>query len=296
MNLKIKLTTIFALFCCLSIFAQEKYMLNGTVISGEDSMPIPGVNIIIVETTRGTSTDFDGNYKLEVSKGDVLQFSYVGFVTQLVTVKGESTIDIILKTDSNTLDEVVLIGYGDQKAKNITSSLTKVSSKDIEDLSVSRVEDALRGKVAGLRIQTVSSEAGGDPKITLRGPGSITGSSSPLIVVDGVVLGTDADILGSIDNNNVESISVLKDASSVAIYGSRGANGVILITLKEGVSGKTRFSYDTFTGYRYTTNNDNFNTSISDERSRLNSLKGFEDQISPKSSNVDIVTKDSNIE
>lgn len=295
MNLKIKFATIFALFCCFASFAQEKYMLNGTVISGEDSMPIPGVNIIIVETTRGTSTDFDGNYKLEVSKGDVLQFSYVGFVTQLVTVKGESTIDIILKTDSNTLDEVVLIGYGDQKAKNITSSLTKVSSKDIEDLSVSRVEDALRGKVAGLRIQTVASEAGGDPKITLRGPGSITGSSSPLIVIDGVVIGTDADILGSIDNNNVESISVLKDASSVAIYGSRGANGVILITLKEGVSGKTRFSYDTFTGYRYTTNNDNFNTSISDERSRLNGLQGVVDQISASSSNYDRVINDYNV-
>ncbi|MFK7831902.1 MAG: SusC/RagA family TonB-linked outer membrane protein [Winogradskyella sp.] len=293
MNLKTKLLFVLLIFN-LSLFAQDSYTLKGVVTSAEDKMPIPGVNILVLNTTRGTSTDFDGNFTIDVTKDEILQFSYIGYKTQTVIISGQNTIVVSLELDNNTLDEVVLIGYGDQKEKNVTSSLTKVTSKDIEDLSVARVEDALRGKVAGLRIQTVASEAGGDPKITLRGPGSITGSSAPLIVVDGIVLGTDADILGSIDNNNVESITVLKDASSVAIYGSRGANGVILITLKEGFEGKTQFSYNAFTGVRYTKNNDNFNTSIADERSRLNGLQSTVDAISPTSPNFDRVNSNYN--
>ena len=293
MNLKARLALLVILLLNIPLFAQESYTLTGTV-SGSDNLPIPGVNVIVVNTTNGAATDFDGNYSIKVSSGDVLQFSYIGFITQLVTVNGQPTINVKLAEDAAQLDEVVIIGYGDQKQKNVTSALTKVSGKDIENISVSRVEDALKGKVAGLRIQTVASEAGGDPKITLRGPGSITGSSSPLIVVDGVVLGTDSDILASIDNNNIESISVLKDASSVAIYGSRGANGVILLTLKKGVMGKTKFSYNTFTGYKYAENNDNFNTSISDERARLNGLQSSVSAISPTSGNYDRIINDYN--
>ena len=293
MNLKARLALLVILLLNIPLFAQESYTLTGTV-SGSDNLPIPGVNVIVVNTTNGAATDFDGNYSIKVSSGDVLQFSYIGFITQLVTVNGQPTINVKLAEDAAQLDEVVIIGYGDQKQKNVTSALTKVSGKDIENISVSRVEDALKGKVAGLRIQTVASEAGGDPKITLRGPGSIRGSSSPLIVVDGVVLGTDSDILASIDNNNIESISVLKDASSVAIYGSRGANGVILLTLKKGVMGKTKFSYNTFTGYKYAENNDNFNTSISDERARLNGLQSSVSAISPTSGNYDRIINDYN--
>ncbi|WP_422105492.1 SusC/RagA family TonB-linked outer membrane protein [Winogradskyella sp.] len=294
MTLKIKLSAIFALVFGAVIFAQDAYVLKGSVTSANDKMPIPGINILVLNTKRGTSTDFDGNFTLEVSDGEILQFSYLGYKTQTIVISGQQDIAVVMEEDTSVLDEVVLIGYGDQKERNVTSALTKVSRKDIKDLSVPRVEDALRGKVAGLRIQTVASEAGGDPKITLRGPGSITGTSAPLIVVDGIVLGTEPDILASIDNNNIESISVLKDASSVAIYGSRGANGVILITLKEGVTGKTQFSYNTFTGFRYTVNNDNFNTSISDERSRLNSLQGVVDQIAPTSPNFNRIINDYN--
>tara|TARA_R110002049_G_scaffold1537_3_gene11850 strand:- start:6608 stop:9835 length:3228 start_codon:yes stop_codon:yes gene_type:complete len=289
MNLKTKLTLMAVLIFNSILFAQNS-TIKGTVASATDNIPIPGVNVIVLNTSRGTTTDFDGNYQIQVNKGDVLQFSYIGFKSQTVIVGDQATINILLVEDLNLLDEVVVIGYGDQKEKNITSALTKVSGKDLEDRSVSRVEDALQGKVAGLRIQVVSSEAGGDPKITMRGPGSITGSSSPLIVVDGIVLGTDADILASIDNNNIESMSVLKDASSVAIYGSRGANGVILVTLKKGVAGKTQFSYNTFTGYKYATNNDNFNTSIAQERSRLNGLQGAVNAIPTSSPNFDRIT------
>ncbi|GAA4232793.1 TonB-dependent receptor [Postechiella marina] len=281
------------LFFNIALFAQNK-TIKGSVVSATDNIPIPGVNVVVLKTTNGASTDFDGAYKIEAKSGDVLQFSYIGFVTKTIIVGDQNTINVALDEDISALDEVVVVAYGDQKQKNVTSALTKVSGKDLENISVSRVEDALQGKVAGLRIQAVASEAGGDPKITLRGPGSITGSSSPLIVVDGIVLGTDADILGSIDNNDIDSISVLKDASSVAIYGSRGANGVILVTLKKGVVGKTSFSYNTFTGYKYANNNDNFNTSIADERARLDGLQSVVNGISPDSQNYDRIIGDYN--
>lgn len=283
MNLKNKLALVVILLFSITAMTQNGIVLKGTVVSAQDGIPIPGVNVIVVGTTRGTTTDFDGKYEINVQQGEAVQFSYLGFVSQTKLVDGDGALNVSLSEDVSQLDEVVVIGYGDQKEKDITSALTKVDAKDIKDRSVARVEDALQGKVAGLRIQVTSSEAGGDPKITMRGPGSITGSSAPLIVVDGVVLGTDPDILGSIDNNNIESLSVLKDASSVAIYGSRGANGVILVTLKEGVEGQTKFSYNTFTGYKFATNNDNFNTTIAQERSRLDGLQGQVSAIDPSS-------------
>ncbi|UMB52566.1 TonB-dependent receptor [Lutibacter sp. A64] len=275
----------------IPLMAQESFTVKGTVTSQADGQPILGANIIVVGTQKGTSTDFDGNYQIELVSGEILEITYLGYVTKRIPYVSQEVINVQLVEDSAVLDEVVVVGYGDQKQSNVTSSLTKVSGKDIENVSVSRVEDALQGKVAGLRIQTVASEAGGDPKITLRGPGSITGTSAPLIVVDGVVLGTDADILGTIDNNNIQSISVLKDASSVAIYGSRGANGVILITLKEGVSGKTSFSYNTFVGYKYSENNDNFNTSIADERARLDGLQATVSAILPTSERYEDINR-----
>lgn len=290
MNLKIKSVFFLLLLFCATFYAQEEVLIKGTVTSVADDEPILGANILVINTTNGTSTDFDGNYKLKVKRGDVIQFSYIGFVTKIITFLDQKRIDVSLAEDSNTLDEIIIVGYGDQKKKTITSALTKVSGEDIQKQSVARVEDALRGRVAGLRIQTVASEAGGDPKITLRGPGSITGSSSPLIVVDGVVLGNEPDILGTIDNNDIKTISVLKDASSVAIYGSRGANGVILVTLKEGVVGQTTFSYNTFTGYKYSENNNNFNKTIAQERERLNGLQSTIDAISPNSPNFDRIT------
>lgn len=274
------------LFFCAVVTAQE-VTIKGTVTSQADGEPILGASVLVVGSTNGTSTDFDGNYVIKVKKGDIVQFAYLGFKSKVVTYNDQKRLDVALETDTNVLDEIVIVGYGDQKKKTITSALTKVSGEDLQKQSVARVEDALRGRVAGLRIQTVASEAGGDPKITLRGPGSVTGSSSPLIVVDGVVLGTDSDILATIDNNNIESLSVLKDASSVAIYGSRGANGVILLTLKKGVVGKTVFSYNTFTGYKFSDNNDNFNTTIAQERARLNGLQSSVDAISPSSVNFD---------
>ncbi len=294
MSLRTKFFLVGLVLGTIQLFAQQTFTVSGTV-TDVNSAPIPGVNIVILNTTRGTQTDFDGNFSLTVSEGEVVQFSYIGFAPQTVVMTGQTTINIILEEDLNKLDEVVVIGYGEQKQKNVTSALTKIGGEELENFAVARVENALQGKVAGLRIQTTASEAGGDPQITLRGPGSITGFSSPLIVVDGIVLGNDPDILGTIDNNNIASLSVLKDASSVAIYGSRGANGVILVTLKEGIAGKTSFSYNTFTGIKYSRRNNNFNTTIADERARLDGLQGEVDAISPNSPNFDRITNDYNV-
>ncbi|MEI6865351.1 SusC/RagA family TonB-linked outer membrane protein [Flavicella sp.] len=292
-NFKTKLVLSLVLLLNIALFAQDS-TIKGTVLSATDNVPIPGINIIVLKTTKGVSTDFDGTYQIEAKKGDILQFSYIGYVSQTVVVENQTTIDVLLREDVSALDEVIVVAYGSQKQKNITSALTKISGVDLQNQAVSRVEDALGGKVAGLRIQVVSSEAGGDPKITLRGPGSVTGTSAPLIVVDGIVLGTDADILSSIDNNNIESLTVLKDASSVAIYGSRGANGVILVTLKKGIIGKTQFSYNTFTGYKYAEHNDNFNTTIAQERYRLDGLQSSIDAIELDSGNYSRIIKNYN--
>ena len=248
MNLKIKLTTILALFCCVAVFAQERYTLSGTVTSAVDNMPIPGANIIIVKTTRGTSTDFDGNYQLEVANGEVIQISYIGYVTQTVIINGQKTINVSLAESQNTLEEVVVIGYGTQKKSHTTGSISKVVNDDLGQIAVSRVDDALVGQVSGVNIQATDGEAGAAPTITIRGVGSMAGDSTPLIVVDGVIV--DSDFLGSLNMNDVESFEILKDAASSSIYGSKGSNGIIMITMKSGIEGKTRISYNTYTGFK----------------------------------------------
>ena len=248
MNLKIKLATIFTLFCVIAIFAQEKYVLSGTVMSAVDKMPIPGANIIILKTTRGTSTDFDGNYQLDVVKGDVLQFSYIGYVTQTIIVDSQKTVNISLVESDNSLSEVVVIGYGTQKKSHTTGAISKVVNDDLGQIAVSRVDDALVGQVSGVNIQATDGEAGAAPTITIRGVGSMAGDSTPLIVVDGVIV--DSDFLGSLNMNDVESFEILKDAASASIYGSKGSNGIIMITMKSGIEGKTRISYNTYTGFK----------------------------------------------
>ncbi|KGL61796.1 SusC/RagA family TonB-linked outer membrane protein [Polaribacter sp. Hel1_85] len=272
MNLKIKLVFITMLLFSAINYAQESVTVNGNVTSKTDNEPILGANIIIEGTTKGISTDFDGNYKIKVKQGDVLQFSYLGFKTKSITFINQKTINVALEEDSNVLDEIVIVGYGSQKQKNLTNAVSKVSGDVLGKSITPRIDDALRGRVAGVNITTANTEAGGDTRITIRGAGSISGTSAPLIVVDGVPIGTDPDLLSSIDSNNIESIEVLKDASSTAIYGSRGANGVIIVTLKSGVAGDTKFSYNTYTGYRWAKKNNNFNLSIGEEESRIDRL------------------------
>ena len=243
------------------LFAQNtNVIIKGNVTSQEDGMPIPGVNVKVVDAQGGTSTDFDGNYQIEVSDGSVLQFTYVGFKTQLIPVSGSQTINVALEIDSSVLDEVVVIGYGVQNRSKITGAVGKVKNEDLDQIAVGTANEALVGQVAGLNIQATGGEAGSDSTINIRGIGSIAGESGPLLVVDGVVL--DGEFLNTVDVNDIESVEVLKDAASAAIYGSRAAGGVIIISTKQGKEGKTRFSYNTFTGFKEARQSDAYDISV----------------------------------
>ena len=262
MNLKTKLTIMVLLLLNIPLFAQDSYTLTGTVVSKADQSPIPGVTVLILNTTTGTTTDFDGNYSISVKNGDVLQFSYIGFVTQAVTITGQTTLNISLSEDVNALDEVVVVGYGTQKKSHLTGSISKVVNDDLDQIAVARVDDALIGQVSGVNIQATNAEAGGAPTITIRGFGSVTADSGPALVVDGVVVSS--EFLGTLDMNDVESFEVLKDAASAAIYGSEGSNGVIMITTKSGKEGKTKFSYQTYTGWKDAHGSDDYRKNVAD--------------------------------
>jgi len=250
MTLKIKLVLIIVLMLNISLAAQNDYTVKGSVVSKSDNLPIPGAAVIVKESNNGTSTDFDGNFELQVKKGDILQVSYLGYISQLITINSQTKITISLVVDTNELDEVVVIGYGTQKKANLTGSISKVTNKTLDQIPVARVDDALIGQVAGVNIQMTNPAAGEAPSIRIRGQGSISFESNPLIVVDGIAVGNDADYLSSIDMNDVESLEVLKDASSSSIYGSRGANGIIMITTKRGREGPVKFSYNTYLGVK----------------------------------------------
>ena len=243
MNLKKNLTLIVMLLFNIALFAQDSYVLSGT-ITDEANVPIPGVNVIVANTTRGTSADFDGNYSIEVSDGDVLQFSSLGFTSQSITINGQQTLNVTLAEDSALLDEVVVVGYGTQKRSNLTGAVAKVGGDEVAAIQANRVDDALAGKLAGVLIQNQSGEPGADPKIQIRAASSISGDSNPLIVVDGYPI---SGSLATVTPNDIQSLEVLKDAASAAIYGSRGANGVILVTTKKGKQGKASFSYNAYT-------------------------------------------------
>ncbi|WP_034040860.1 SusC/RagA family TonB-linked outer membrane protein [Wocania ichthyoenteri] len=262
MNLKTKLFLIVLLVFNITLFAQNGTLIKGAVVSATDNIPIPGVNVVVLNTSRGTTTDFDGNYQIQVNKGEVLQFSYVGFVSQTVIVDAQTAINISLAEDLAKLDEVVVIGYGTQKKSHLTGSISKVVNDDLDQIAVSRVDDALVGQVSGVNIQATDGEAGAAPTITIRGVGSMAGDSTPLIVVDGVIV--DSDFLGSLNMNDVKSFEILKDAASSSIYGSKGSNGIIMISMKEGVEGKARINYSTFTGFKEARHSDAYTFSIAE--------------------------------
>ncbi|MEX2569600.1 MAG: TonB-dependent receptor [Cyclobacteriaceae bacterium] len=218
---------------------------NVTDQSGE---PLPGVTIIIEGTNTGTVTDVDGNYALDVEQGEVLVFSFVGFESQKRQVGNSNVLNVEMVEDRSSLEEVVVVGYGTQKSRDLTTAVSKLSGEKLEDRTgtITRVDQALIGALAGVRVQEVSGQPGRPLSIKVRGTGSITAGSEPLYVVDGVPISGDLD---NIAVGNIESIEVLKDAAASAIYGSRGANGVVIITTKKGtvgapvVSVKTRYGF-----------------------------------------------------
>src|SRR5690606_5847042 len=241
------------LILCLTVgtfsFAQQM-TVSGEVISADDNMPLPGVNVIVVGTSTGTSTDFDGKYTLGVQSGAVLEFSSVGFKTVTVTVTNQTTIDVAMETDVESLDEIVVIGYGTQRKVDLTGAISTVQSEDIEKTPNSNVMQSLQGKVPGL--QVVSSGSPGDsPTVRLRGVNSFAAGNNPLYVVDGQWY----DNIDFLDNSQIETVSVLKDVSSIAIFGQRGVNGVIIIETKSGkFEQKPVFTYNGYTGYQVAQN------------------------------------------
>jgi TonB-dependent starch-binding outer membrane protein SusC len=236
---------LFLLIFTSIIYAQTGSKVSGTVVDGK-GMSIPGVTVTCED--KSVSTDIDGKYTIPIKNSkSVLKYTFVGFETQIVIVGKEKTIDIVLKESLSALDEVVVIGYGTQKRSSVTGSVSKFQNEKLNELAVSRVDQALQGKIAGVNIQNTSSEAGSNPKITIRGISSITAGNNPLIIVDGQ---PNQDGLGSLNMADIQSVEVLKDAASAAIYGSRGASGVIIVTTKSGKTDKVRFKLNYQTGVK----------------------------------------------
>lgn len=221
----------------------QNVSVSGTVTENVTDQPLLGVNILIKDTSRGTTTDFDGNYSLlDVPLNSVLVFSYVGFVDQEVAVKNGNPINVALSEDAQSLNEVVVIGYGSQRKELVTGAFTSLDSEKITENNPQRIEEALKGAAAGVQVNANSGSPGAALNIRIRGI-TTNGDNSPLVIVDGVNIGTDLSI---IDPNDIEKMDIIKDASS-AIYGVQGANGVILITTKTGKKNrKTKFSYNSF--------------------------------------------------
>ena len=240
--MKIKTKLVFMSLLLMSAIGMAQTSISGTVLA-EDGSPIPGVNVVVQGTTTGATTDFDGNFTISAASGDVLSISYVGFITQAVTLAEETTLNITLQETYDQLDEIIVTGYGTRKKSSLTGAIAKIGGDDIAAIQATRADDALAGKLAGVFIQNQNGEPGADPKIQIRAASSISGDSNPLVVVDGYPI---SGSLVTVNPNDIESLEVLKDASSAAIYGSRGANGVILVTTKKGRSGKPSFSYNAY--------------------------------------------------
>lgn len=230
--------------------------ITGQVTSVEDGLPLIGVTVLIKGTSTGTVTDVDGTYNIEADSDDILVFSYTGMKSQEVPILNQTVINVSLSSDAAVLDEVVVVGYGTRKKSHNTGAIAQVGGPDIAAIQANRVDDALAGKLAGVLIQNQDGAPGADPKIQIRAASSISGDSNPLIVVDGYPI---SGSLATVNPNDIASLEVLKDAASAAIYGSRGANGVILVTTKKGKSGKASFSYNGFvsTSERYVQDNIN---------------------------------------
>ncbi|THD69767.1 TonB-dependent receptor [Robertkochia marina] len=233
------------------LMAQAQEIVRGVVVEAATGTPLPGVNVVVQGTTRGTATDFDGNFAIEAAQGETLVISYIGFKTQQVPVTGQP-MNIALEEDSGLLDEVVVIGYGTVKKEEATDAVDVVSTEDFNQGPIVSAQQLIQGKVAGVSITTGSGAPGEGSNVLIRGISSLSLNSNPLFVVDGVPLndggvGGSRNPLNLINPNDIESMSVLKDASATSIYGSRAANGVILITTKKGKAGELKLNYSGIT-------------------------------------------------
>lgn len=235
---------------------QQQIRISGTVFD-TNGMPLPSTSVVEKGTSNGVTTDFDGNYSITVSSPDaVLVFSFVGFTSQEVPLKGKTVLLVTLEATASELDEVVLIGYGSRKGRTLTTAVSKVNYENLKDQNIVSFEQALQGQIAGVRISESTGAPGGNVSVKIRGTGTL-GNAEPLYVIDGVPLDNDlrgalgtvspneqpTNPLATINPEDIASVNVLKDAASTAIYGSRGANGVVIITTKSGKQGKIKVDY-----------------------------------------------------
>jgi iron complex outermembrane receptor protein len=249
----LKVFVIVILFSSVQALAQSA-KVTGTVTSSDDGTALPGVSIIEKGTTNGTVTDAEGRYSLNASENSILVFSFVGFQSQEISVAGKSTIDIALNSDVTALTEVVVVGYGQQEKKDVTGVVAAVNEQSFNKGAIVSPDQLIAGKIAGVQITSNSGEPGGQSSIRIRGGTSLNASNEPLYVIDGVPIDNAAfnpggfsqgrNPLNFINPSDIETFTVLKDASAAAIYGSRAANGVIIITTKKGKSGLPTVSYD----------------------------------------------------
>ena len=242
---KLCLLMLLLISCHLNILAQGKIITG--VILDKTGETVIGASVLVKGTTNGTITDVDGNFTLNnVQENAVLQVSFVGYKTQDIALKGQSNVKVTLEEDTEVLDEVVVIGYGSVKKSTLTGAVAKMDTKGIQDRPLARPETALQGQLAGVTVRTTTGEPGADMQIRVRGAASVNANSDPLYVVDGVPMTT----LSGINPADIASIEVLKDAASAAIYGSRGSNGVVIVTTQKGKTGKPKVSFNASVGFQ----------------------------------------------
>ncbi|MEH6704519.1 MAG: TonB-dependent receptor [Galbibacter orientalis] len=243
--------------------SEDQEQVTGTVIDAETGTPIPGATVIEKGSTNGTTTDFDGNYSISVSSDAVLSFSYIGFQTQEIPVNGQTEVNATLSQDVTALDEIVVVGYGTQRKQDLTGAISVVKTDELVQQPSAEVTNQLQGRVSGVTI-TGGGQPGEAPQVKIRGANTF-GNNTPLYVVDGIP----TDGIGDLNPNDVETMQVLKDAASASIYGSRAANGVIIITTKKG-KGKMKISYDTYYGMQLVQSGNPWNILDSQEMADLN--------------------------
>lgn len=234
------MATLFMSMCCLIVFAQNR-TVSGVIVDAQNE-PMIGVNVLVKGTTIGAITDLDGKFTIDVNQNSVLVISYIGYLTQEITAGSQPFFNITLKEDSEMLDEVVVVGYGVQKKKLVTGATVQVKGESLQKLNTTSPLQAMQGQTPGVNIASTSGQPGADMKVTIRGLGTV-GNAQPLYLIDGI--GGDISTLNPAD---IESIDILKDAASAAIYGAQAANGVVLITTKSGKEGKSQVSFDAYYG------------------------------------------------
>jgi TonB-dependent starch-binding outer membrane protein SusC len=250
---------LFTMACLFAFtgYAQQRNV-SGTVTSSEDGGPAPGVNVIAKGTTNGTTTDSNGKFTISLPEGaNTLVFSFIGLKTTEVEVGSKTTVDIQMETDVTQLSEVIVVGFGTQIKQDLTGNIASVSGKDIQNQPLPSFDQAMQGRAAGVFIESGNGKLGQGIKVRVRGAASVSASNEPLYVVDGIIVTTDnlsstdapTNPLANINSNDIESIEILKDAAAASIYGSRAANGVVLITTKRGKAGKTTFNINYMKGF-----------------------------------------------